>query len=441
MDTTTSTRAAPAVGATLGGRRAPTDRRAPAPGTMETPRRPPLALLVAMMASSQLAITIYLPSLPFMPAALATTQAMVQLVLTLYLAAFAAAQLFVGPLSDAFGRRRVLVSGLGLFTLASVLAAAAPRIEVLLAARVLQAMGACAAIVVSRAIIRDTSSGRAAARSMAYLGMSMAVAPAVAPVIGGQLQVLFGWRANFAVIAIVSALVWLAVHLTLRETLPVADRRPARLATLVRTYAALGGMRTFMGYSLTVAALTAGFHSFLAAAPIVLILLLGISPELYGVYTLTVPLGFMAGNFVSSRVTQRMGVDRPIWLGNVLAVSATLVLVAVSVAGVQDVAIILAPIVVLAFANGMALPNCLAGALSAVQPNMAGSASALGGSLQMLSGTVATLVIAVLVHTSSLQLALVLATTAILSFVFFAALTNGAFGAPARAESSVEAGD
>ena len=121
--------------------------------------------------------------------------------------------------------------------------------------------------------------------------------------------------------------------------------------------------------------------------------------------------------------------------------SATLVLVAVSAAGARDVAIILAPIVVLAFANGMALPNCLAGALSAVQPNVAGSASALGGSLQMFSGTLATLVIAVLVHTSSLQLAVVLAVTAALSFIFFAVLTSGGLGAPARVESSVEAGE
>ena len=143
-----------------------------------------MALLVALMVTSQVAITIFLPSLPSMAGDLGTSQALVQMTVSAYLGAFAIAQLVVGPISDAIGRRKPLIAGLILFTLGSIACAAAPTIDILIGARMAQAIGGCACLVVGRAIVRDTTDGAAATRAMAYLGMSLAVAPMLAPLAG-----------------------------------------------------------------------------------------------------------------------------------------------------------------------------------------------------------------------------------------------------------------
>ena len=184
-----------------------------------------MALLVALMVTSQVAITIFLPSLPSMAGDLGTSQALVQMTVSAYLGAFAIAQLVVGPISDAIGRRKPLIAGLILFTLGSIACAAAPTIDILIGARMAQAIGGCACLVVGRAIVRDTTDGAAATRAMAYLGMSLAVAPMLAPLLGGQLETAFGWQSNFLFTALLGGLTLIATILTLDETLPM--RSPA----------------------------------------------------------------------------------------------------------------------------------------------------------------------------------------------------------------------
>ena len=252
----------------------PTDSLGPPP----TPRAP-MALLVALMVTSQVAITIFLPSLPSMAGDLSTSQALVQMTVSAYLGAFALAQLVVGPISDAFGRRKPMLAGLVLFTLASLACAAAPGVEFLIAARVFQAFGGCVCIVVARAIVRDTSDGATATRAMAYLGMSLALAPMVAPLIGGQLETAFGWQANFLFTAALGAFTLLATILTLTETLPAEARRLTNAGALATTYLRLLRMRKFMGYSLSTATMGATFQAYLAGAPVALIVVMGVTPE------------------------------------------------------------------------------------------------------------------------------------------------------------------
>jgi MFS transporter, DHA1 family, multidrug resistance protein len=212
----------------------------------ETPRAP-MALLVALMVTSQVAITIFLPSLPSMAGDLDTSQAMVQMTVSAYLGAFAIAQLVVGPISDAIGRRTPLIAGLVLFTLGSLACAAAPTIDILIAARMVQAIGGCACLVVGCAIVRDTTDGPAATRAMAYLGMSLAVAPMLAPLVGGQLETAFGWQSSFLFTALLGGLTLIATMLTLSETLPVSARRYTHVISLTRTYLRLCAMGKFMG--------------------------------------------------------------------------------------------------------------------------------------------------------------------------------------------------
>lgn len=386
-----------------------------------TPKAP-MTLLVTLMTTSQVAITIFLPSLPSMADALGTSQALVQITVSAYLGAFALAQLVVGPLSDAIGRRTPLIAGLVLFTLASIACAFAPSVGFLIAARIVQAIGGCACIVVARAIVRDTSDGAAATRAMAYLGMSLAVAPMIAPLVGGQLETRFGWQSSFVFTALLGAGALIATTLTLRETLPAEARRQTRVGALARTYLRLFAMKQFMGYSLSAGSMAATFQAFLAGVPIALIVVMGVPPEQIGYYILSAPLGYITGNFFASRMAHNTSRARMIWIGSALAIASTAATVLLSLAGLDTPLTLLVPFFVYSWGSGFLVPNALAGALTSVEPAAAGSAAALGGFLQMGSGFVSTLVVAALVQTSFLQLGAVMLGCTLMSWLFFVTL-------------------
>jgi len=398
----------------------PTDSLGPAP----TPRAP-MALLLALMVTSQVAITIFLPSLPSMAGDLATSQALVQMTVSAYLGAFALAQLVVGPISDAFGRRKPMLAGLVLFMLASLACAAAPGVEFLIAARVFQAFGGCVCIVVARAIVRDTSDGATATRAMAYLGMSLALAPMVAPLIGGQLETAFGWQANFLFTAALGASTLLATILTLTETLPAEARRLTNAGALATTYLRLLRMRKFMGYSLSTATMGATFQAYLAGAPVALIVVMGVTPKDLGYFIMSGPLGYILGNFISSRMARSTDRDTMIWLGGVLAVLGTGAMVVLALTGLDTPYSLIFPFFFYSVGSGFLVPNSLAGGLTTVEPAAAGSAAALGGFLQMGAGFVSTLVVATLIQTSFLQVGTVMLFCTSLSLLAFLMLVRG----------------
>lgn len=389
---------------------------------MTRPAPPPLWLLVTMMFTSQLAVTMFLPSLPAMETALGTTQAAIKLTVSAYLGAFALSQLVIGPLSDAYGRRVPLLVGWTVFTLASLACATAPSAEVLIGARIAQAMGACTGIVVTRAIIRDTSEGPAATRALAFMGMALGAGPAAAPLIGGQLEVWFDWRASFFVTAIMGAVVIAASLATLHETLPRDRRRLTGAVTLLTTYLRLLRMPVYMGYSLGTGVLSAAFQAFLAGAPFVLISLKGVPPELLGLYMLPVPIAFIATNWLASRMARHYRRHTVIWIGYAFALAGTLSLVLLSLLGLDTPNAMLLPLAVYSAGSGFLLPNCLAGALDSVEPPIAGSASALGGFIQMGSGFISTMIIAATVLTSFVEVAGVMAACAILACASFVIL-------------------
>lgn len=383
-----------------------------------------MALLVTLMATSQLAIMIFLPSLPAMAEDLGTSQTLVQMTVSVYLGAFAVAQLVVGPLSDALGRRGPLVTGLLLFTLGSIGCAAAPDIGWLIGARIVQAIGGCACIVIARAIVRDTTEGAAATRAMAYLGMSLAIAPMAGPLIGGQLEVLFGWESSFLVVALLGAGTLAATVFTLSETLPPAARRNTRPAALFRTYLRLFGMARFMGYSLSTGAMGATFQAFIAGSPIAFIVVMGVPPEQYGFFILSAPAGYIVGNYLSSRLAQRVARGRMMWAGGLLAIANVAAMVVLALTGTDTPWTLLPPVFFYSIGSGFLMPNSLAGALTTVEPAVAGSAAALGGFIQMGAGFVSATVVALLVQTSFLQLGSVMLVCAVLSLGFFVVLAR-----------------
>ncbi len=382
-------------------------------------RRSSLAVLFAMMFSSQLALTIFLPAVPDIARDLGTSLGRTQLIIPAYLIAFAFMQLVVGPLSDRFGRRPVIMGGVALFMVASLACALSTDIWQLLVARFFQAAGACASIVVGRATVRDTSEGKAAAQAMSYVAISLGVGPAVAPLIGAQLTALFDWRAVFFATAAISAASLIVAIPVLRETLPPAARRKIDIFQLARGYLALFRRAGFMGYSLTISFQSAIFQVFMTASPIVLISQMGVSPQLYGAYLVVIPIAFIAGSFMSGRLFRHLPVDLIVGVGCTLGVLGGLLQAGMAISGLATPTWIIAAVLVSNFGTGLVLANCYAQALNTVPPSFAGAASAMSGCLHMGWAFTMALIVANLPHDLSLQMGLAQTATTILGLAVF----------------------
>lgn len=336
-----------------------------------------------MMFASQLALTIYLPAVVDIARDLKTSVMAVQLIIPAYLGAFAVMQLIAGPLSDAFGRRPVILSGLALFVAASVACGLAGNIETLLIARFFQAMGACATVVVGRAIIRDGSEGKAAAIAMSYLGVAMAAGPAIAPFLGGFLVSWFDWRATFYATSLIALAALIAAVPRFVETLPPALRRPPNIAAMLRNYVDLARNRRFMGYSLTISFLTGTFQTFIVAAPIIMVEQMGVTPELFGFYVMIVPATFMVASYTTGILGRWVPLDWLIAAGCAIAIGGGLVQLGFGLSGVSTPLSILAAILISNFGTGLAFANCYAQSLSTMSPSVAGAGAAMTGFLHM----------------------------------------------------------
>jgi DHA1 family bicyclomycin/chloramphenicol resistance-like MFS transporter len=340
-----------------------------------------LALLIAMAGVSSLSLNILVPAIPGLATKFAADPASVQLAVSLYLMGLAAAQLVFGPLSDRFGRRPVVLTGLALASLASTAAIFAASIASLVSARIAQSLGASSGQTIGRAIIRDLYDREHAASMIGLVTSVVVLMPMVAPLIGGILDTLFGWEAIFVFAAIVSFTVFAWAALALPETRklsPASGQRHFRA-----DLAALAASPRFFGYALCAGLGSAPFFSFLGAAPHVVVTLLGRTSAEYGLWFFLPSIGFMAGNFAVSRLTARFGIDALIWWGIALTIIGCLlnVLVYVALPG-WEMATIFLPQIVIGVGNGLLLPTSIAGAVS-IRPQVAGTASGATGFIQM----------------------------------------------------------
>jgi DHA1 family bicyclomycin/chloramphenicol resistance-like MFS transporter len=342
---------------------------------------PSVALLIAIAAVSPLGINMYLPSMPGMARAFGVDFTTIQLTLSLYLAAMALGQLVLGSLSDRFGRRPVLLIGLLVFVIGSIICLSAQNVSVLIAGRIVQAVGGCAGITLSRAIVRDLYGRNQVASMIGYVTMGMAVAPMIAPTIGGILDTLYGWRACFAFLMVFGSLALLFAFWFLAET----NRNRGTAASMRQLwpgYAGLFRSRLFWGYTLAASFISAVFFAFLAGAPYVMIELMGRSPAEYGLYFALVPSGYILGNFATGRFAGRAGPNRMILIGTVLALLSVAAMAAAFVAGALHPVALFGPMFFIGIGNGLVLPSGIAGAVS-VNPDAAGAAAGLSGSLQI----------------------------------------------------------
>ncbi|MGE8046413.1 multidrug effflux MFS transporter [Pseudomonas monteilii] len=382
-----------------------------------------ILILGALSAFGPLAIDFYLPAFPAMAQAFATDEKHVQTTLAAYFLGLSVGQLAYGPIADRFGRRLPLLFGVGLFVIASLVCAFAPTLDALIAARFVQALGGCAGMVLSRAIVSDRCEPIDAAKVFSQLMLVMGLAPILAPMLGGLLVSVSGWQSIFLVLGLFSALCLVAVYLGLSESMPAhLPRQP--LSGALRQYGRLLRDRAFVGHALTGGIAIAGMFAYIAGSPFVFIKLYGVPAEHYGWLFGINAAGFILVAQVNARLLARRGpavlLGRAVWV--YVAAALTLLLVAT----LRPAALwpLLVPLFVCIASLGCIAPNASACAMAG-QGARAGSASALMGCMQFSVASGAAALVGVLHDGSAVPMALVISLCGV-AVVIMAALARRA---------------
>jgi DHA1 family bicyclomycin/chloramphenicol resistance-like MFS transporter len=358
--------------------------------TKPLPQRPtlrPLLLgLLALLSSfTPLSIDMYLPALPVIATELRASAGDIQLTLSAFLLAFGFGQIFYGPAGDRFGRRPVILTGLGTYILASIGCAFAADAGHLVALRLLQGLAACGGVVLARTMVRDLAEKDQAARAMSLMHACSSIAPMLAPLIGAQVLWFWGWRAIFWVLAGIGAIAWMLTYIRLPETLRPEYRQPLHLGSVIRRYGGLVRHRAFMGYALTGGFQFAALFSFLSGSPFVFIERYGIEPRLYGLFFAFQVAFLTAGSLTNARFVPAVGAGRmlrgavivPAFVGPAMLVMG-LIEARTGAIGLWP----FLPLFVLQIAaNSFVGANAMALALQRY-PHMAGTASSLMGVMQ-----------------------------------------------------------
>jgi DHA1 family bicyclomycin/chloramphenicol resistance-like MFS transporter len=342
---------------------------------------PHIATLILIAGLAALSLNVFLPSLPLMARHFGVPYPMMQLSVSLYLVATALLQLVIGPISDRFGRRPVMLFAAGLFTLATLGALMAPTFGMFLTCRLVQAVIA-SGFVLSRAVVRDMVPQDQAASMIGYVTMGMSVVPMFGPVIGGALDQAFGWQASFVMLALGGAGLFALVWADQGET---ARGRPSSLAEQVAQYPHLLRSQRFWGYCLASATASGAFFAYLGGAPFVGMDSFGLDPATLGFYFGAPAVGYMIGNFLSGRFSVRLGVNRMVLAGALCTTAGLGILALCDIAGFMGAAVFFGLVISIGLGNGILLPNATAGMLS-VRPSLAGSAAGLGGAITIGGG-------------------------------------------------------
>ncbi|ETD85458.1 multidrug effflux MFS transporter [Rhodobacter capsulatus] len=344
---------------------------------------PHIVTLVLATGVAALSLNIFLPSLPGMARHFGVDYGLMQLAVSAYLAASAVAQFVIGPISDRYGRRPVLLWVVAIFTLASVVALFAPNAHAFLAARFVQAVVATA-FVLARAAVRDMVPGPGAASMIGYVTMGMSLVPMIGPAVGGLLDGLFGWQANLAVLALSGALLFALVWADMGETVSGGG---LGFGAQMRAYPILLRSPRFWGYALSAAASAGLFYAYLGGAALVGEQAFGLSPVEVGYFFALPSLGYLIGNWISGRFSLHLGMDRMVLSGTVLATAAIAVALIAKAAGVLGPITFFTAVGVTGIGNGLSLPSANAGLMS-VRADLAGTASGLGATMTIGTGAV-----------------------------------------------------
>jgi MFS transporter, DHA1 family, multidrug resistance protein len=372
------------------------------------------AIVVAQLAFGLLSMTICLPSMQDWPAQFGASQATVQLTFSGYVLTYGGMQLVYGPWSDRIGRKPVLMFGLVLAMAGSALAALAPSLGMLIAARVLQGAGCAASMVIGRALVHDYYEGRERTRVMALVGMTMGFVPPTATLLGGQLHVRVGWQSIFVVLTLLS-FVLLAAAWRLPTRAPAHPGRPGGLRELAAGYAQLARQPAFMWFAMLLAATTGTFYAFLGGAPIVL-KAYGVTPDLLGWYIMAPPLAYIVGNILTTRLIRTQTEFSIMMTGQVVTLCGLVIVLALGIFGPHSAWSLSLPLLLLGIGHGLLVPPSLAGTVGLV-PAVAGTAAAVAGVMQQMGGAVGGYTVGLIPDAKQTDLALVLLAWSVMGLV------------------------
>jgi MFS transporter, DHA1 family, multidrug resistance protein len=341
------------------------------------------ALLIAV---GPLSMSLYTPAMTLLISALHTTEHAVRATITVYLFGFSVAQLICGPLSDRFGRRPILIVCLALYVIGSGACAAAPSVTALILGRLVQGIGACGGVALSRVMVVDRFAGNGAARIISLMSLILSIAPAAAPIVGGTLITMTSWRVLFVILAVYGA-VLLGLVWRFPETNDRRDPRATKLRALAVNYAMLITSRAFIGQVVLTSLAVGGFYASQSLSPFVLMGRLGLSSPVFGLVTATLMLSYLFGSLALNQLLRFVAISRLVLAGALMVLVASLGLaLGLRFIGVGIVEIIV-PMCVWMVGFAFIMPGVTTSAL-ALFPRNAGSASALMGALQMGMGFV-----------------------------------------------------
>jgi DHA1 family bicyclomycin/chloramphenicol resistance-like MFS transporter len=384
-----------------------------------------LTLLLGLLtAFGPLSIDMYLPALPALADGFHTGAPRVQLTLSAFFLGFGLGQLVYGPLSDRWGRKPPMLAGIALYVCASALCALSTRVVSLVVLRLLQGLGACAGPLIARAVVRDVYERDRTASTLSLLTLIMGTAPLLAPLLGGQLLLRFGWRSIFEVLTGFGALCFMSALVGLAETLDETRRSRAGAVAMIGSYGPLIQDRIYAGYVLSSGGAFAGMFAYFAGSPFVFIRMYGVRPQDYGYLFALNVIGLMACAAVNSRLVLRHGSDRML-RGGVVAVSiAGVALLVAAVTGFGGLAGLVVPLFVFISSISFIGGNALAGALTRFQ-HVAGTASALAGTIQFGMGALSGALVGALHDGTAVPMAAVIAAAGMVSLLAHRLLIRG----------------
>ncbi len=366
------------------------------------------ALLAGLSAVGPLTTDMYLPSLPDIARLLDATTAQGQLTISSYLVGFAVGQIVYGPVSDRHGRKPVLLGAVALYGVASLGCALSSSIDMLIAARFVQALGGSGGIVLARAIVRDLYAGSRAGRELSVIGAVMALAPVLAPIAGGILQTGLGWRSVFLTLVLV-ALIGAAVAVwLLPETLAQRAAEPVSLASMASSYAIVARNPAYLAYMGLASLSYAGLFAWISAASFVLQNIYGLTPLLFGFIFAVGSVGYGIGSTLSARLTHNFGIDGILGFGGIAVALGGLIMLGAVAAGLDSAAVLVLSMAVYLAGLGMVLPQSIAGALTPF-PERAGAASSLLGFIQQSIAALCGALVGVLLGENAWPLAIAVA--------------------------------
>ena len=342
---------------------------------------PHILTLVLLAGMAALSMNIFLPSLPGMTAYFDTTYAIMNLSISMYLAFTALLQLFIGPISDQVGRRPVVLISFVIFFIATIGCLLSTSIEVFLIFRMLQAF-IVTGMVLSRAIVRDIVEDEKAASMIGYVTMGMAIVPMFAPAIGGFLNDLFGWKANFSMLLFIGIIIAALAYFDLGET---NNNISKGFSKQFKEYPELFKSKRFWAYSFTTVFASGSFFSFIGGAPFVSTNSFELSSSAFGVYFGVTTLGYVVGSFISGKFSERFGIHFMLLQGSWITALGLLLSLFIFWLGFGSATVFFGCMILAGVGNGMVLPNANAGLLS-VRPSLAGSASGIGGAIMLGGG-------------------------------------------------------